>query len=118
MAAETRVSRQSIYRLLNGDNPISYHRSVSVLTALGVDKAEREKAVEVHHLAEVAVQRRLGGTAAWREQLDHLLTMSEAENITIQVLPFAAGAHETVVGQIPILSFPEAATPRAGGADL
>ncbi|WP_152551918.1 DUF5753 domain-containing protein [Actinokineospora spheciospongiae] len=211
LAAETRVSRQSIYRLLNGDNLISYHRFISVLTALGMDRAEREKAIEVYHLAEAAtaeisdaeslpkayarlradeseasrartvdtvlipgllqttgyvaalsersrilspshweadrataerrerqavltrkphplelhalideaaIRRRLGGTAAWREQLDHLLTMSEAENITIQVLPFVAGAYETMVSQLLILSFPEADEPDSVHMDL
>ncbi|WP_374201953.1 Scr1 family TA system antitoxin-like transcriptional regulator [Actinokineospora sp. PR83] len=65
--------------------------------------------LELHTLIDkAAIRRRLRGTAAWREQWDHLLTMSEAENITIQALPLAAGAYETMVGQLLILSSPGA----------
>jgi transcriptional regulator with XRE-family HTH domain len=211
LAAETRVSRQSIYRLLNGDNLISYHRFVAVLTALGMTKAERDDAVAVYHLAEAptaeisdaadlpkayarlradeseaslartadtilipgllqtagyaaalaersrilsrgewaaeraaaerrerqavltreprplelhalideaAIRRRLGGTVVWREQLDHLLAMSETSNVTVQILPFTAGAYETMAGPLLVLSYPEADEPESVHMDL
>lgn len=44
-------------------------------------------------LDEAAVRRIVGGREVMREQLARLLTVGEQPNITIQVIPFEAGAH-------------------------
>lgn len=59
---------------------------------------------------EAAVRMRFGGRATTRAQLDHILTASERENITVVVIPFEAGEYpgsgQTIlyaVGPVPQL---------------
>ncbi|RFU83030.1 XRE family transcriptional regulator [Streptomyces triticagri] len=42
---------------------------------------------------EAALRTPVGGTAVARRQLEHLLTQSEREQVTLQVIPFSVGAH-------------------------
>ncbi len=65
-------------------------------------------------LNEAALRRRVGGRGMMRLQLDHLREMAELPNVTLQVLPFDAGAHPGVHGQFVILSFPEPQDPDVG----
>jgi Domain of unknown function (DUF5753) len=46
-----------------------------------------------------------------RLQLDHMLELSSLPNMTIQVLPFGAGAHPAMGNPFAILGFPERADP-------
>ncbi|MFI1378942.1 helix-turn-helix domain-containing protein [Embleya sp. NPDC020886] len=55
---------------------------------------------------ESALRRAIGGPATMRRQLQHLLAVSEQPNITLQVLPFASGAHAGLLGSFVILEFP------------
>jgi hypothetical protein len=50
---------------------------------------------------------RLDGRAAMRAQIQHLMDMAELPNITLQVIPFYAGAHAAVGGPFTILRFAE-----------
>lgn len=52
---------------------------------------------------EAALHRQVGGTDVMREQLRRLITASELPNVTLQVLPFASGAHRGVSGAFKIL---------------
>ncbi|MFI2640368.1 helix-turn-helix domain-containing protein [Streptomyces sp. NPDC018610] len=52
---------------------------------------------------EAAVRRQVGGREVMREQLEHVLVMSLRPHITIQVLPFARGAHAAAVGSFAVL---------------
>ncbi|WP_233617640.1 helix-turn-helix domain-containing protein [Actinomadura sp. WAC 06369] len=45
--------------------------------------------------------------AMMRGQLDYILTRAELPNVTVQVLPFAAGMHPAMDGPFEILGFPE-----------
>jgi transcriptional regulator with XRE-family HTH domain len=56
---------------------------------------------------EAALRRVVGGKQIMREQLEHLLEVSELPHVTVQVLPFETGAHPGVTGQYAILEFPE-----------
>ncbi|QNP71732.1 helix-turn-helix transcriptional regulator [Streptomyces roseirectus] len=47
-------------------------------------------------LSEAVLRNSLRDPAAWREQLEHLLEVSELPNVTIQVLPFGSGQHGLV----------------------
>jgi transcriptional regulator with XRE-family HTH domain len=58
-------------------------------------------------LDEAVVRRAIGGPDVHRAQLLHLAEMAERPNITMQVLPFAAGAHSALTGGFAILQFPE-----------
>jgi hypothetical protein len=60
-------------------------------------------------LGEGALRQMVGGPAIMRAQLARLAEIgNELPNITIQVLPFAAGAHAATSGPFDILRFPEA----------
>ncbi|GID32173.1 hypothetical protein Abr02nite_71560 [Paractinoplanes brasiliensis] len=54
---------------------------------------------------EAVLLRRVGGPDIMRKQLDHLLMMSERNNVTLRVLPFEAGAHPAQDGPFTILNF-------------
>lgn len=55
---------------------------------------------------EAALRRRVGGSDVMREQLRHLLTASQRPQVTVQVLPFAHGAHAAAVGSFAVLRGP------------
>ena len=46
-----------------------------------------------------------------RAQLEHIAKMANLAHISVQVLPFAAGAHPAMDGSFSILGFPEASDP-------
>lgn len=56
---------------------------------------------------EAAIRRCVGGPAVMADQLGHLLTSAQAPQVTIQVLPFAAGAHAAESTGFVILRGPE-----------
>lgn len=58
-------------------------------------------------LDEAAVQRRVGGEEVWADQLRHLLDMTSRRNLTIQVVPFSAGAFAESLGAFTLLDFEE-----------
>lgn len=57
-------------------------------------------------LDEAVVRRPVGGRAVMHAQLEHLLDMGARPGLTIQVLPFACGAHAGHGGPFSILEFP------------
>lgn len=62
-------------------------------------------------LDEGILRRRVGDADVMREQLKHLLDVGSRDNITVQVLPFDAGAHPALAVHFNILSFPGAVLP-------
>jgi transcriptional regulator with XRE-family HTH domain len=61
-------------------------------------------------LSEAALRQIVGGPQVMQAQLRHLLQVSgDLPNVTIQVLPFTAGAHAGSSGPFVVLKFPEAA---------
>ena len=58
---------------------------------------------------EAVIRRTVGGHDIMREQLRHLLACAESPHITVQILPFATGAHAAAVGSFVILGGPTAA---------
>ena len=50
---------------------------------------------------------RLDGRSALRDQIQHLIEMTELPNVTLQVMPFYSGAHAAVGGPFSILRFSE-----------
>jgi transcriptional regulator with XRE-family HTH domain len=60
-------------------------------------------------LDEAVLSRPVGGDAVMREQLVSLVGASDSPNVTIQVLPFEAGAHRGMEGTFAILHFADEA---------
>ncbi|MFC0114719.1 Scr1 family TA system antitoxin-like transcriptional regulator [Kibdelosporangium aridum] len=79
-AAEERQVRQ---RLLSGPNPLHLHAILS----------------------EACLLYQVGGSTVMAEQLQHLLTVARKPNVTIQVVPFAAGAVGPMTSPVIILEF-------------
>mgnify|MGYP001191717227 CR=1 FL=1 len=56
---------------------------------------------------EAALRRPLGGPEVMRDQLRHLIRMTELDHITLQIVPFSAGGHAAAGGPFSILRFGE-----------
>jgi transcriptional regulator with XRE-family HTH domain len=56
---------------------------------------------------EAALRRPVGGREVMRGQLERLVEATKLPNVTLQILPFHAGAHPAMVGSFSILRFPE-----------
>ncbi len=72
---------------------------------LATDRAARFWAI----LDEAVLRRPVGGADVMRRQLLRLVEASDRPTITIQVLPFAVGAHRGMEGSFVILEFEEGA---------
>lgn len=57
-------------------------------------------------LNEAVVRRVVGGAETMQKQIDHLIEMSERPSVTMQVLPFSAGAHPAQAGSFTMLRLP------------
>jgi transcriptional regulator with XRE-family HTH domain len=54
---------------------------------------------------EAALRRPVGGREVMRGQLERLIAATKLPNVTLQILPFARGAHPAMVGAFSILRF-------------
>jgi transcriptional regulator with XRE-family HTH domain len=57
---------------------------------------------------EAAVRFLIGGAGVMRDQIRHLLEVTQLPNVTIEVIPFSAGAHRGLTGPFKMIEFPEA----------
>ncbi|WP_280264411.1 helix-turn-helix domain-containing protein [Nocardia wallacei] len=62
-------------------------------------------------LDEAVMHRPIGGVDVLRAQLEHLVEISARPNVTIQVLPYAAGGHPAAGSSFTILRFAEPELP-------
>ncbi len=68
----------------------------------------RDNPPQIHAvLDEAALRRAIGGAPVMAEQLKALAKASIRPGMTVQVMPFAAGAHAGLEGEFVILSFPD-----------
>jgi transcriptional regulator with XRE-family HTH domain len=58
-------------------------------------------------LSEAALRRPVGGNEVTRAQIEHLTRPRDRANVTIQVLPFNAGVHPSMVGPFTVMTFPD-----------
>jgi transcriptional regulator with XRE-family HTH domain len=58
-------------------------------------------------LDEGALRRQIGGPQVMRAQLRHLIDMCDHPDVTLQILPFSAGAHRAMGGPFTILRYTE-----------
>ncbi|MBO0855166.1 MAG: helix-turn-helix domain-containing protein [Nocardia sp.] len=102
-----------------------YTRSV---VALGHENAEAARRVELRRkrqeildregaptlwavIDEAVLHRPIGGHQVLRAQLDHMVELSSRPNVTIQVLPYAAGGHAAAGSSFTMLRFAETELP-------
>jgi hypothetical protein len=62
-------------------------------------------------LEETVLRRPIGGPGVMRGQIEYLIEAAARPNVTIQVLPFAAGWHPAMYGMFNIFRFPDNALP-------
>jgi hypothetical protein len=102
-----------------------YARAVTIAgrPALPTEEVERRVKLRMHRqrildrgpsgprlwavVDEGALRRPIGGSRVMRAQLEHLLTMRDRRNVTIQIMPFRFGGHAAEGGAFSILRFPE-----------
>jgi len=58
-------------------------------------------------LSEGALRRPVGGSDVMRQQLEYLMRPRDRANVTVQVLPFDAGVHPSMVGPFTAMTFPD-----------
>lgn len=69
---------------------------------------DRQDPPNLHYvLNEAVVRRQVGGAALMTPQIRHLVDLSERDHVTIQILPFSAGAHPGMKTGYTLLRFPE-----------
>ncbi len=54
---------------------------------------------------EAALRRPVGGVKVMRAQLERLIEAAALPNLTLQILPFRAGAHPSMTGAFSVLRF-------------
>jgi len=62
-------------------------------------------------LNEAVILRAVGGRDTMRAQLERLIEASSLPNVTLQIVPFSAGAHPAMDGSFKLLSFREPTDP-------
>ncbi|MGA5581844.1 helix-turn-helix domain-containing protein [Streptomyces thermodiastaticus] len=95
-----------------------YARAVTRAAVDGVDEQRLDTLVEVRltrqgvlrgdpplRLNEAVLRRQVGGPEVMARQLDRLMEAARLPQVTLQVLPFSAGAHIGVTGPFVIFSF-------------
>jgi transcriptional regulator with XRE-family HTH domain len=60
---------------------------------------------------EAAMRRPVGGPEVMQGQLERLINAAKLPNVTLQILPFGAGAHPAMVGSFSVLRFPDEELP-------
>jgi transcriptional regulator with XRE-family HTH domain len=98
---------------LLGDTPEELERRVRL--RLARQRLLTRAAAEPHLLwavvDEAALRRPVGGRAVMRAQLERLIEATELPSVTLQVLPFSAGAHPAMIGAFTILRFSDQELP-------
>ncbi|CAM5466423.1 MULTISPECIES: helix-turn-helix transcriptional regulator [Streptomyces] len=68
-------------------------------------------------LEEGVLRRPIGGTMAWRQQLERLLEVGRSHHVVLQVMPMDCDTHSGLDGRIELLKFPDGtAVGRSEGA--
>ncbi|MEU6132036.1 helix-turn-helix transcriptional regulator [Saccharopolyspora sp. NPDC047091] len=93
-------------------DPDELERLVTVNTDRQALLAREEPPVVAVVLNETVLRRPVGGCAVMHKQLAHLRDLTERPNITVQVLPFGAGAHAAMGTSFQLLHYEQPAPGR------
>jgi transcriptional regulator with XRE-family HTH domain len=70
------------------------------------ERLSGDDSLTLHAILNEAVLRRIVGSAEiMREQLEHVVKLSKLANVTVQILPFSAGAHPAMTAPFVLLGF-------------
>lgn len=90
-------------------------RAIDERVALRMARQERLQGTEPLRLdcvlTEAALRQQVGGPEVMREQLLHLLDLTDMGNVSVHVLPFTAGAFPAQNSSFHLLDFPEPEDP-------
>ncbi|MEV7087519.1 helix-turn-helix transcriptional regulator [Streptomyces sp. NPDC093085] len=76
------------------------------LRAARQERIFQEGGPAVHVIAdEAALRRQIGGAAVMRRELAHLKELASGSQLTLQALPFTAGAHDSMDSSFTLLGF-------------
>lgn len=100
------------HAVIRGVLPTAPDDQVAQLAAVRLERQAtlcREKPLRFWAIVdEAALRRMVGGADVMRGQLAHLAACNRQPHITLQVIPFTAGAHPGMPGSFSILGFPDA----------
>jgi transcriptional regulator with XRE-family HTH domain len=96
--------------ILSEHGPAAIERLVELRRRRQQALYDRDEPLKLHVvLDESTLHRVVGSPALMVAQLQHLLELSQRDNVTIQVLPFSAGFHRALAGPFVVLRFPPGA---------
>lgn len=93
------------------DNDEAIERKIAVRTERQERLASDDPPACWAVLNEAVIRRVVGGPDVMRDQLNHIVELANRSHISVQVLPFTAGAHPAMDGSFIILGFPDAPDP-------
>ncbi|WP_306746703.1 helix-turn-helix domain-containing protein [Saccharothrix yanglingensis] len=64
-------------------------------------------------IGEAAIRQQVGGPDVLRDQLRHIVEVIRGRDVTVQVVPFSAGAHAALGESFVIIQWPDEADPQA-----
>ncbi|WP_055488590.1 helix-turn-helix transcriptional regulator [Streptomyces sp. WMMB 322] len=97
----------SVGRSLRGEEHLEERLSARMERQERLDSSDRPEVWAV--LDEAVLRRPVGGRAVMGAQLDRLLEVAESPWVTVQVLPFDHGEHDSMGGSMTVLTLPEEA---------
>jgi transcriptional regulator with XRE-family HTH domain len=95
--------------VIHGTNPRLTEAEVETLVATRLSRqvilSKRNAPTVQLMLDEMVLRRPVSEPGVLRAQLQHLLSLSERRNVSVQVVPFAAGTHPGLSGSFVLLEF-------------
>jgi transcriptional regulator with XRE-family HTH domain len=100
---------------ITGTAPMIGPEEVEKRVQARIERQERltgESPIQIWGIVdEAAIHRQVGGPKVMRAQLQHLLAVSRQPNVTLQVIPYEAGAHPGLPGSFVYMEFTDPADP-------
>lgn len=107
---QTEEYARNVYQRLNPQESASRLESLVEVRMRRQELLGRSDAPLLFFIIDQAVVHRIvGGKAAMRRQLNQMIELAGMPNVTIEVVPFEAGAHPGLLGSFLIYEFPDTA---------
>jgi transcriptional regulator with XRE-family HTH domain len=107
---QTEAYARNVYQRLNPQESASRLESLVEVRMRRQELLSRSDAPLLFFVIDQAVvQRVVGGNAVMRRQLSQMIELAAMPNLTIEVVPFEAGAHPGLLGSFLIFEFPDTA---------